>query len=162
MAGILDRAQPVDMNYFLARKYALLQQQADAGTSQAQTQSRQADTGALVGAAAANLDRTRAGLLPGESAAQIAQQGAQTRLLGEQASIVQPLARAQIGQIGAETGLTTTQNKVLTRTALTPYRSLIGSALGSTLGAGGYQGFQLPAAGPAVVETDDTFTRRYR
>lgn len=86
----------VNFNYFLQRKYALLKQQADAGTANAQSN-------AVASNAAAGLDRTRANLLPKQTAAEIAQSGAQTNLLREQASIVRPESTARIANLGAET-----------------------------------------------------------
>lgn len=124
----------VDFNYFLARKYAQLQQQADATTQNANSNAVQAATGAVVGNAAAALDTARATALPAESAAQIALQRAQARLVGEQASVVAPESRARIGQITAETGLTNTNNKIAIREGLTPRSFQLGGALSDVLG----------------------------
>ena len=87
-----------DIEYWLAQKYAILQQQADADTSRA---------GAAVTTAnsAANLDATRARLLPAESKANIGLTNAQANLTTENAAQVAPLARANIGLMGAQTGL---------------------------------------------------------
>lgn len=134
-------AEPVDFNYFLARKYAIMQQQADAGSEQARATTTNAATAAMTGAAAANLDNVNAGLRPGESAANVALTRAQTGLTANQAQTVIPLARAQIGLTEAQTGLTGTQTKVLTRESLTPTSQLFGGGgmgqlptLGSTPG----------------------------
>jgi hypothetical protein len=90
----------------LAQKYAIMKQQADAT-------SKNADTAALTGQAQAGLDQTRAKLLPGESAASIGKLGAETTLLGEQAKYLGPQALSLIAQQAAETGFTNTQNAVL-------------------------------------------------
>lgn len=132
--------QPVDFNYFLARKYAILQQQADATT-------QNANSSAVASAAAAAVDRTRAGLMPAESAAQIAQQGAQTRLLGEQAAVVRPESAARIASMNAETALTGTNNQIAIREGLTP-RPILGSSLNNVLGSRGYTGFRLSDDAP--------------
>jgi hypothetical protein len=138
--------QPVDFNYFLQRKYALLQQQADAGTTNAQSGALQAATGAIVGKAAATLDNTRSSLLPAESRSQIGLQGAQANLLGQQAQVVVPEAQSRIRNQDANTLLTGTQDKVLTRDGLTTFSaSQPGGALSGTLGPGGYRGFRLGA-----------------
>jgi len=130
-------AGEVDFNYFLARKYAVLQQQADSGSEQARATTTNAATAQMTGAAAANVDNTRAKLMPAESAAQIALQRAQTTLTGNQAQTVIPLANANIANIGANTALTGTQNKVLTRNELTPRSQLFGGvAMGTTPGMG--------------------------
>lgn len=147
--------QPVDFNYFLQRKYALLQQQADAGTSQAAS-------GAVTAAAQANnlnadaaLTGVRAKLLPGESAATIGLQGAQRNLLTEQAAVVRPESTARIGQIGAETAYTTSQNQNYRRVNLT---GINGGAAGvpvapAALGPGGYTGFRLSNGQPGISTT---------
>lgn len=140
-------AGPVDFNYFLQRKYAILQQQADAGTEGAKAQTQNAATAALTGAAAARLDNTRADLMPTESAAQVGLTRAQTALTGNQAKVVIPMATAQIANLGAQTALTGTQNKVLTRNELTPRSELFGSvAMGAvpTL-SGGFRFSDEPA-----------------
>lgn len=116
----------VDFNYFLNRKYAQLQQQADATTANARAATQNAETNALTGAAAARLDTTRAKLLPAESRATVAKIGAETNLIGEQAKIVAPESLARIGQIRAETALTGTQNEVARRQGLTSIGELLG------------------------------------
>lgn len=145
--------QPVDFNYFLQRKYAQLQQQADAQTSNANSGAIQAATAAITGASDARLNNTRSDLLPAESRSQIGLQGAQTDLTRNQASVVVPTAMSQIRNTDAQTGFIGTQDKALTRDALTPFS--LGNptgALGQTLGPGGYQGFRLgsPVAPTAV------------
>lgn len=112
---------PEGMQYFLNRKYAILQQQADAT-------SMNAVTGSITGEAQAGLDRTRAAWLPKESAAAIAKTGAETNLIGQQAQIVVPESRARIRNMDAETSYTGTQNKVLNRSSLTPMSTLFGSS----------------------------------
>lgn len=84
-----------DMSFWLGRKYALLQQQADTGDFQAQTQR-------IGTTAAANVDNTRAALMPKESAANIAQSAAQTGLLREQTQWLGPEATARIGNLNAQ------------------------------------------------------------
>jgi len=110
----------VDFGYFLNRKYALLQQQADAA-------SQNANTAQMTGAAGAKLDTTRATWLPRQAKSEIAQAGAQTNLIGEQAKIIGPESIARRNQMQADTDFTGTQNKVLTRTSLTPLRSIFGA-----------------------------------
>lgn len=134
----------VDFGFFLGRKYAILQQQADAA-------SQNADTARMTGVAGAKLDLTRANWLPRQAAAEIAQAGAQTNLIGEQAKIVAPESRARIGQINADAAYTTTQDKVLTRGSLTPFRSLFGDPgkhLSGVMGSG-YQLGQIVPQAPA-------------
>lgn len=80
----------VDFASLLARKYAIMQQQADADTSRAAA-------GGLSAQASANLDTVRAGLLPRESAANVAQTAAQTAGIREQNRFIDPLARSTIG-----------------------------------------------------------------
>lgn len=108
----------VDFNYFLNRKYNLLQQGANTADVTAAATTRNAATAALTGEAAAALDRVRARLLPAESAANIGLTQAQTGLTSQQASIVAPESQARIANLGAQTGLTTTQNQVLRYTGL--------------------------------------------
>lgn len=131
-----------DMSFWLGRKYSILQQQADATT-------QNASTAATTGAAAANLDRTRANLMPGESAASIARMGAETNLTNQQASVVVPESRARVRNMDADTSYTGTQNRVLTRTSLTPMRDLFGSGSGSAFSPssplGGVMGTQFRA-----------------
>lgn len=146
--------QPVDFNYFLQRKYALLQQQADAGTSQAAS-------GAVTAAAQANnlnadagLTAVRARLLPGESAATIGLQGAQRNLLGEQAKVVAPESTARIGQITGETAYTASQNQNYRRVNLTGINGgAAGSPAPAALGPGGYTGFRLSNGQPGISTT---------
>lgn len=133
----------VDFNFFLARKYAILQQQADAA-------SQNANTAQMTGAAQAGLDRTRARLLPGESNASIAKMGAETNLIGQQASVVVPESRARIRNMNADTDFTGTQNTVMRRQSLTPMSRLFGSpdyegVIGSGLSQGVFGGFRLPS-----------------
>ncbi len=140
-------AEPVDFNYFLARKYAILQQQADAGSEQARATTSNAATAAMTGAAAARLDNVNANLRPGESAANVALTRAQTGLTANQARVVIPTAEAAIRAQDAQTGLVGTQTKVLTREALTPTSQLFGSVpMGaSTPGMFRFGGGELPS-----------------
>lgn len=132
-----------DINYWLGRKYAILAQQADAGTVSANATAQNANTNAIVGAASANLDRTRATLMPGESASTIGLQGAQAGLLRNQAQVVIPESNARIGQMEAETGLTRANTTSVDQlnTLFTP-RS---GSMNSVLGARGYTGPGLSA-----------------
>lgn len=139
-----DAAAP-DFNYFLQRKYALLQQQADAGSVSAASGAIQANAQAGALKAEAGLTNVRTQLAPAESASQIGLQSAQRALLGEQAKVVGPESAARIGQIGAETQFTRDQNRNFVRVNLT---GINGGApgsptIGGLLGPGGYQGFRL-------------------
>lgn len=147
-----DSPQPVDFNYFLQRKYALLQQQADAGTSNAASGAIQATAQAGALGAEAGLNKVRAQLAPGESAAQIGLQGSQTNLNNQSASVIVPESKARIGQIGAETDLLGTQNRVLTKTNA---NTLPGSG---TLpgGATPYSGYRLGSDTPLSTATTPT------
>jgi hypothetical protein len=105
----------VDFNYFLERKYAQLQQQADATTSNAASTAITANASANASAAAAGLDAARTKVLPAESAAAIGLQGAQAGLLRTQASVLpgtaaseNALRAGQLGQINEGTTLAKT------------------------------------------------------
>jgi len=111
---------PDGMQYYLDRKYSILQQQADATT-------QNAGTAALTGKAQAGLDNTRAAWLPKESAASIAKTVAETGLIGQQAKVVVPESQARIANMNANTDYTGTETKVLRRTSLTPLSELFGS-----------------------------------
>lgn len=95
----------------LNRKYNILQQQADAST-------KQADAQMLGTQAAANLDRVKANLLPGESKADIAKTIAETGLTRERTKYLGPETEAQIAKLKADTGYTTTLDKVEQRMGL--------------------------------------------
>jgi hypothetical protein len=110
----------VDFNYFLNRKYSQLQQQADATT-------KNAKTNALTGAAAARLDNVRSDLLPDESLAGIRRTDAEVGLIGEQTRIVAPESAARIAQMGAETNRTNVGAKIDERQGLTPLGDLLGA-----------------------------------
>lgn len=135
------QTQPVDFNYFLAQKYALLKQQADAGTVSANATSQNAATNAIVGAASAGLDRTRTTLLPAESRSTIGLQGAQRNLLTEQAAVVRPESTARIGQMNAETGLVRANTTSVDQ--LNEIQGIQPGALSNVLGARGYAGPRL-------------------
>lgn len=142
-------AGEIDFNYFLQRKYALLQQQADAGTAGAAANTLQAQTGATVGAAAAKLDSTRANLLPAESASQIGLQSAQTGLTRAQAAVVIPEAQSRIGVNAANIANTDIQTRIAERDGLTTFSAANpGGAIASIL-PGGYQGYRLST--PTIV-----------
>lgn len=112
----------VDFNYFLARKYAQLQQQADATTSNAASTAIQTTAQAAALNADAALTGVRTKLLPGESAATVGLQRAQTNLTNENASIVRPESVARIASVNAGTAGQLDQNKAFVRTNLTDSR----------------------------------------
>lgn len=97
---------PIDMQAALARKYDILQQQADSAQMEAR--------------ARAGLIQTQAGLLPEEQAAKnAAARGQAAALLGqanlsnENAKMVGPLAQSQIGLHSAQAGLMGRQGDLL-------------------------------------------------
>lgn len=96
----------VDFNYFLARKYALLQQDSNSQSEQARAATTNAGANVTSATAAANLNNVRANLAPGESAAEIALRRAQTALTTEQSRVVGPESAARIAGITADIGLT--------------------------------------------------------
>lgn len=118
----------VDFNYFLARKYAIQQQGANADTQNAATNSQNAATAAREATANIGLTNMRTSLMPGESAATVARTRADTNLANQQASVVVPESRARVRNLDAETAYTGTQNRVLTRGSLTPMSQLFGSS----------------------------------
>jgi hypothetical protein len=134
--------QPVDFNYYLGRKYALLQQQADATSQTADATTKNAATNAVAASAAANLDNTRATLLPGESKAGIAKTQAETGLLGEQTRLFEPTALANIANTNASTFKTGIEGSVLRREGLME-RSILPESLQSVMGSRGYTGYRL-------------------
>jgi hypothetical protein len=123
----------VDFNYYLNRKYTLLQQQADAGTKNVDIAAKNAATNALAAGAAARVDNTRADLMPAESAAGIAKTGAETSLLGEQARYFGPVAEANIANTNAGTYLTGIQGDVAKREGLME-RSILPESLAAVMG----------------------------
>lgn len=124
----------VDFGYFLARKYALQQQEADAAT-------KNASSNALQAAAGARLTGVQADVLPATSKAQIAQMGANTNLITEQAKVVGPEAFARIGQLKADTFATNVSGQIAAREGLME-RSVLPESLTSVMG-----GSQLPSIG---------------
>jgi hypothetical protein len=95
----------MDWNYWLGRKYAVMQQSADADTTRA-------NAGLISANAGANLDTVRAGLLPAESKANIGLTVANTGLANagaaqttEETRYIGPKARADIAESGARGGL---------------------------------------------------------
>lgn len=128
---------PWDMQALLARKYAILQQQADAGTLTAQANAQAAQ-------AASAVDYARAGVIPKESRSQIGLNAAQRALIAAQASRVVPESEARVKQIGAETQLTSTNEKIARREGLTE-RSILPESLRAVMGTSTFQypGFQL-------------------
>lgn len=95
----------IDFNYFLNRKYAQLDTQAKATQMNAQANLQNAATNRMVGKAGANLDQTKANLLPAESREALLKSASERGLINEQASVVRPTADAQIGLTRAQTGL---------------------------------------------------------
>lgn len=94
---------PYGMADLLAKKYAILQQQADTGQYNAVSNRIGVD-------AAAGLDRVKAGILPGESAANIGLTRAQAmeaearkRNIDENIKWISPLNKANIALMGANT-----------------------------------------------------------
>lgn len=80
----------VNWGSLIQKKYDLLQQQAD--------------TSRMGAEAAAAFDRARAGVIPAESAANIARTQQETALVGEQAKYFGETAKAGIGLMGAQAG----------------------------------------------------------
>lgn len=140
----------VDFDFFLNRKYQLLQQQADAGSTNAASGAIQANAQAGALGAEAGLNRVRAQLAPDESLAQTTLQRSQANLNDQSAQIIVPEATARIGQIGAETSLIGTQNRVLRKNNFT---GVLGGDAGTLPGGTPYSGFRLPAVGPAIDST---------
>lgn len=127
------------IDYWLGRKYAILQQQANATTTNASSSATAAN-------AAAALDLTRSRLLPAESAANVGQTQAQTNLLGEQAKVVVPESRARINSLNADAGLAST-NSAIGRRSLREF-SVLPSSLEAVMGAQ-YPGFRLSDITPS-------------
>lgn len=136
----------VDFDFFLRQKYAQLQQQADATTQNAQTNS-------VVGQAAARLDNTRSALLPAESRASIGKTLAETGLIGEQTKIVAPESVARIANMNADTNRTNIGAKVDERQGLIGISSLPGvqGIRDAILGTGG----GMPAGGGQIYRTSN-------
>lgn len=86
---MLNFGMPAGFAQALALKYGIMQQQANA-------QSKSLE-------AAANLDNTKANLLPGQAAADIAETGARTANINETTKTVAPESVARIGLMGAQT-----------------------------------------------------------
>lgn len=102
---------PAIMQEFLNRKYAIAQQQADATT-------QNAATAAMTGKAAANLDTTRAGLLPAESQANIGLTQANTRMANLNADWLPRINEANIANTEANTADTRVGTRVKVREGL--------------------------------------------
>lgn len=101
---MLNFGMPPGFAQALALKYGILQQQANA-------QSKSLD-------AAANLDTVKAGLLPGQTAADIGETQARTANISETTKTIAPESTARVGLMGAQTknydantGLTTVQTE---------------------------------------------------
>lgn len=77
----------VDWDYWLGRKYAGLDQQAAADTTRA-------NAGLISANAGAHLDTVKAGLLPSQTAADIAESNARARLTNVNATLAPDLAKA--------------------------------------------------------------------
>lgn len=145
----------IDFDYYLGRKYAILQQQADAGTVQSNASANAAN-------AAASLDAARALTVPAESAANVGQTRANTKLLGQQAAWLGPQAQAQIAQQGAQTGLIKSQTVGQRLANVDAFNMNVqtfqptGSALGSVMGS------SMPTLGSGVpiYRTSDVLPAR--
>lgn len=130
----LSYGMPAGFGDLLAKKYALLQQGADASTRSAE--------------AGANLEDVRAKLAPGESAAGIAKSNAETAGIKENTRFIAPLANSTIGLQGAQTGFVTQQGVgegILNR----QYGAAGGGGL-PTIGVGGSITGGLGAVDPAI------------
>lgn len=136
-----------DMDYWLGRKYAIAQQQADATTSNA-------SSSATAAQAAAQLDRTRAQIMPAESMASILQNRAQANLLNQQAAVVVPESQARITNLGANTGFTNMQTQALYKDAVETTTPSAAS-LSRVMGRGG-----LPSLGLSGVTLGSSTRRR--
>lgn len=130
------RGMPRGFQSLLNTKYAILQQQADAASTNA-------GTNAVVGRASANLDNTRAGLLPGESAASIRKSDAETGLIGEQSKYFGKEALARIALNRSSAGLNDVQAAVERRLGLSENPALTGNTFGETA-VRSYAGYRLP------------------
>lgn len=97
---------PAGMAELLDRKYAILQQNADATSEQARATTTNAGTNAFVGRAAAGLDNVRASLMPAESTANIGLTKANTGLVGKEVQFFDATARAKINAMRADTART--------------------------------------------------------
>lgn len=85
-----------DINYWLGVKYGLQRRQADADMARARTAQYGAETARLGTAADANLTNVRAGLLPQQTAADIARINADIALTNQQTKYFGPTAEAGI------------------------------------------------------------------
>lgn len=92
------RGLPPGMEQLLRRKYDILQQQADSGTTSANANATAAN-------AAARLDRTRADLLPEEARVNNELTRQRGRLMGQQADFFGRTAEAEIANLLAQAGL---------------------------------------------------------
>jgi hypothetical protein len=115
-------AIPTAMSYYLDRKYAIQQQQADASTANSETQR-------IATSAAANLDKVKAALMPAESKANIGLTNANARLSGVQADYLPTQIISQAQRDISAAGLTDAQaeterlGNVADLTVATPYDS---------------------------------------
>lgn len=121
-----------DMDYWLGRKYAILQQEADAGSTSAQAGATAAQSGAELTRAQAAGVRAQNAYIPQVTLANIAQTQANTNLIGEQARVIAPESQARIRQMGAETGYTDMQRRALYEDAVRQYRVSPDSLTGVT------------------------------
>lgn len=119
---------PPGFDELIARKYAIMQQHANAATTEA--------------TANANLTNVKAGLLPSESAADVARTQAETagqnitnRFLPDTLGSAVKLNMANAGRIDVDTKVA--------KTSLTPLGSLFGFSGGMSSGLGSYGGFGL-------------------
>lgn len=159
-------AQPVDFNYFLARKYALQQQEANATTANAASGRIQADANALVAGTVAKQNTVQTSLMPAESASQNALRAAQALLAGTQARLMPAESAANIAQTQAQTRLTGFQGDAVKRNELTPARTVWGGA-GTTGALGRVMGSSMfrfsptaPLPGRAPGESEAAYLDR--
>ena len=138
-----------DMNYWLGRKYAILQQNADATSQNAATSAMSAEAGAGLTRAQTAGTLTQNQFIPQVTMADIAQTRANTGLIGAQAAALPLESAARIRASDAGANFTNTQNKVLTRESLDEMRVAPGSlasVLGRTTPSLGSLGYEAPSA----------------
>lgn len=151
----------------LRQKYSILQQQADATTTNATSNQTAAQAGA-------RLDTARARELPADSAATRALQGRQGDLLREQATYFGPTALANIAESRSRIPLNeanafqslqqglTLQDLLTTAAPANPFdRIPVGGARGSGR-VSNSRGFVRPSGGPKTIDVRDLLEGRDR
>ena len=126
-------AMPFGMAELLSRKYAILQQEADATTQNAQSAALRAGADAGLTNAQAAGARIANQFAPDVARANVAQTRANTNLLGEQAKVIAPESRARIAGLDANTGYTRMNTRALYNDAVKTFE-VTPSALSSVLG----------------------------